>query len=41
MKNGMTNRQFETILKMIITIIEDSETKEDAVKKIKDLLNDE
>lgn len=29
----MTNEQFQTMLKMIIQIIKDSETKEEAVKK--------
>lgn len=35
--DGMTNEQFKTVLKMIIEIIESSETKEEAVKKIKAL----
>lgn len=39
MSNGMTNQQFEKVLKMIIQIIKDSETKEEAIKKIEDLLN--
>lgn len=38
MSKGMTNQQFETVLKMIITIIKDSETKENAIKKIETLL---
>lgn len=38
MSKRMTNQQFETVLKMIITIIKDSETKEDAIKKIETLL---
>lgn len=35
---GMTNEQFQTALKMIIQIIKDSETKEEAVKKIEALI---
>ena len=38
MENGMTNEQFTKVLKMIIQIIEDSKTKEEAVEKIKNLL---
>lgn len=34
----MTNEQFNKVLKMIIQIIEDSKTKEEAVEKIKNLL---
>lgn len=34
----MTNEQFQTMLKMIIQIIKDSETKEEAVKKIEALI---
>lgn len=37
--NGMTNEQFKTVLEMIIKIIEKSETKEEAVKEIRALLN--
>lgn len=37
--NGMTNEQFRTVLEMIIKIIEKSETKEEAVKEIRALLN--
>lgn len=40
MENGMTNEQFKIALKMIITIIEGSESKDDAVKKIKALLDE-
>lgn len=36
---GMTNEQFRTVLEMIIEIIEKSETKEEAVKEIRALLN--
>ncbi len=39
MENGMTNEQFRTVLEMIIQIIKDSESKDDAVKKIEALLN--
>lgn len=35
----MTNEQFKTFIKMIIQIIKDSESKEDAIEKIKALLN--
>lgn len=36
---GMTNEQFQIAIKMIIQIIEDSESKEQAIEKIKELLN--
>lgn len=35
---GMTNQQFDQVLKMIIQIIKDSKDKEDAIKKIEELL---
>lgn len=35
---GMTNQQFNQVLKMIVQIIKDSENKEDAVKKIEELI---
>ena len=38
--NGMTDRQFKNVLQMIITIIEDSESKDEAVNKIKALLDE-
>lgn len=38
MKEGMTNEQFNTVLKMIVEIIKSSDTKEDAVKKIEALV---
>lgn len=38
MNEGMTNEQFNTVLKMIVEIIKASETKEDAVKKIEALM---
>ncbi len=37
MQEGMTNEQFNTVLKMIIEIIKSSESKEDAIKKIEAL----
>ncbi len=37
--DGMTNEQFKTVLEMIIQIIKDASTKEEAVKKIETLLN--
>ncbi len=40
MEQGMTNEQFKKVLKMIITIIEDSESKDEAVEKIKALLDE-
>lgn len=36
---GMTNEQFRVVLKMVIQIIKDSESKEEMIKKIEDLLN--
>ncbi len=36
---GMTNEQFRVVLKMVIQIIKDSESKEETIKKIEDLLN--
>ena len=39
MEEGMTNEQIRTVLEMIIQIIKDSESKDDAVKKIEALLN--
>ncbi len=40
MEQGMTNEQFKKVLKMIITIIEDSKSKDEAVEKIKALLDE-
>lgn len=37
--SGMTKEQFKRVLKMIIQIIKDSESKEDAIKKIEALLD--
>lgn len=41
MSKGMTNQQFEMVLKMIITIIKDSQNKEEAIQKIEALLPDQ
>lgn len=38
MEDGMTTKEFETVLKMIVQIIKDSKDKEDAIKKIEDLI---
>lgn len=35
---GMTNQQFNQVLKMILQIIKDSDNKEDAIKKIEELI---
>lgn len=40
MEQGMTNEQFKKVLKMIITIIEDSKSKDEAAEKIKALLDE-
>lgn len=40
MEQGMTNEQFKKVLKMIITIIEGSKSKDEAVEKIKALLDE-
>lgn len=37
MENEMTDREFKTIIEMIILIIEGSETKEEALEKLKNL----
>ncbi|MGI6579950.1 MAG: hypothetical protein ACOX3H_06905 [Saccharofermentanales bacterium] len=37
--SGMTNEQFRVVLEMIITIIEQATTKEEAIGKIKALLD--
>ena len=37
MEEGMTNEQFNTVLKMIVEILKTSESKEDAIKKIEAL----
>lgn len=34
---GMTNQQFEIVLKMIIQIIKDTDSKEEMIKKIEAL----
>lgn len=41
MSKGMTNQQFKTVLKMIITIIKDSQSKDEAIQKIEALLPDQ
>lgn len=35
---GMTNQQFEIVLKMIIQIIKDTDSKEEMIKKIEALI---
>lgn len=40
MEQGMTDRQFRIALKMIIAIIESSKSKDEAVEKIKALLDE-
>lgn len=37
-ENGMTDEQFMFVLKLIVQLIKSSESKEDAVKKIEELL---
>lgn len=37
MSKGMTNQEFKTFLEMVILILETSETKEEAIEKIKNL----
>ena len=39
--DGMTNEQFRTVLKMIIKLVKDSETIDEAAKKIEALLEKE
>lgn len=39
MDENMTNEQMYVFLKMILEIVESSETKEDAIKKLEDLIN--
>lgn len=38
-EKGMTDEQFEMVLKMILQIVKDSKDKEDAIKKIEELRN--
>lgn len=38
MNKNMTNEQFRTFLKMIVEIIRESDSKEDAIKKIEALI---
>ena len=35
---GMTNEQFNIVIKMVVQIVKDSESKEEAIKKIEALL---
>ncbi len=37
---GMTNEQFRAVIKLIIQIIKDSDSKESAIEKIMALLDD-
>lgn len=37
MEDEMTTLEFKTIMEMVITIIESSETKEEALEKLKNL----
>lgn len=37
--NGMTDYQFKSMLKLIIEIIESAKTKEEAIEKVKELLD--
>lgn len=39
MDEGMTDFQFKKLLEMILMILEGSETKEEAIEKIKALIN--
>lgn len=39
MEEGMTDEQFRTFIKMIIQIIKDSNDKQDAVRKIGEMMN--
>lgn len=39
--DGMTNEQFKTVLKMILQIVKDTESKEETIKKIEALLDKE
>ncbi len=39
MEEGMTNEQFQTVLKLIIQILKDDGVKEETIKKIEALLN--
>lgn len=39
MDENMTNEQMYVFLKMILQIVKNAESKEDAVKKIEDLIN--
>lgn len=38
MEQGMTNEQFQVVLKMIIQILEDDNVNPETIKKIEDLI---
>lgn len=38
MEQGMTNEQFQVVLKMIIQILKDDNVKPEIIKKIEDLI---
>ena len=38
MEQGMTNEQFQVVLKMIIQILKDDNVKHETIKKIEDLI---
>lgn len=40
MKEQMTDHQFDSVLKMILDIIESSESKEEAIEKIKKYIDE-
>ncbi|MDO4594884.1 MAG: hypothetical protein Q4B52_05840 [Tissierellia bacterium] len=37
-EQGLTNQQFEKVIKLIIELIKNSKSKEEAIKKIEELL---
>lgn len=41
MEENMTNEQMYIFLKMILEIVKGSESKEDAIRKIEDLVNNQ
>lgn len=41
MEENMTNEQMYVFLKMILEIVKSSESKDDAIKKIEDLIDNE
>lgn len=38
MKENMTDKQFDVLMNSIIQIVKDSETKEDAIEKLQNLI---